>query len=161
MNNLLIFPNKRLRSLVVIEHVVKADYPGIVIFTCGNAAQALRDLGYEVVVEVGPKGNLTTDRWWTPAEIHKTWPHLFDATSGHLPIPLMLRIAEEFKHHLGQLKETQYNVPTGSGETILCLRWAYPSIQFNPVYNLNEATQYNKEAPLNWAVRVGSMFVTM
>src|SRR6266480_652677 len=116
----LTFPHKQIRARVIADYVRQAGYKGVVVFTCGNAAKTLRDEGLEVV-EVGPRGDLKTEKWWTMAEIHKAWPELFDATSGHLAVPLMGDIAKAYRAHLGELPVGRYSVPSGSGETILCL----------------------------------------
>jgi len=137
------FPAKRLRAKPIADYVRKAGYPGVVTFTCGHAAEALREVFSPFglhVLEVGARGVLQTDKWWTPAEIHKGFPHLFDATSGHLPIPLMHDVAEQFRAYLGVrgeyiVNDKQYVVPSGSGETILCLRMAYPNIPFMAAYD--------------------------
>jgi len=116
------FPHKQIRSRVIKGYVDAAGYRGVVVFSCGNSAAALREQGLEVV-EVGPSGELKTAKWWTQAEIHRAWPDLFDATSGHLSVPLMCDIAKAFRAHLGDLPGAErYTVPTGSGETICCLR---------------------------------------
>jgi hypothetical protein len=149
-------PEKQIRATEITRYVVDAGYKGIVVFTCGNAAKALRETGIwnDSIVEVGPKGGLQTDRWWTPAEIRRTWPDLFDATSGHLPFTLMVKVAAGLRTVLGALdKDVQYLVPTGSGETILCLGLAYPHISFCAVYdNDRPETTRDAEAPLNAAV---------
>lgn len=147
----LIFPAKMLRAKVIKAHVQAAAYAGVVVFTCGNAAQALRAEGLDVL-EIGPQGALLPGRWWTPAEIHRIWPERFDATSGHLPAPLMAQIAQVLGGYLGNLRAAAYEVPTGSGETIVCLRWAYPSTRFVPVYGIGQGTEYNVAAPLNYVV---------
>lgn len=154
------FQNKDLRSRAIFRHVNEAGYKGVIVFTCGNAAAALRyyfssaAVVQPLVIEVGPKGTLKTDHWWTLAEIHHAWPDLFDATSGHLPYPLMVEIAKEFKLNLGGLDlETTYLVPTGSGETIVCLQIAYPNHKFVAVYdNSHQATTRDIDAPLNAVV---------
>lgn len=137
------FPAKRLRAKPIAMYIRKAGYPGVVTFTCGHAADALREallpLGFHVL-EVGACGVLQTDTWWTPAEIHAGFPHLFDATSGHLPVPLMYEIAQEFRTYFGNIgghltDNKQYVVPSGSGETILCLRMAYPHAAFMAAYD--------------------------
>ena len=148
------FPNKQLRARAIVRHVLKAGYAGIVCFTCGNAADALRQQLDDKLplVEVGPRGRLKTDRWWTPEEIRRTWPALFDATSGHLPFPLMIQVASEFKDHLNWKVKPgqQYFVPSGSGETILCLSLAFPDTSFCAVYdNKRPATTRDADAPLN------------
>jgi hypothetical protein len=45
-------------------------------------------------------------------------------------------------------------VPTGSGETIICLRLAYPDVVFKPVYGLDRSTKFEEDAPLNGVVQV-------
>ena len=152
---MLTFPErKQIRAKVIAAYVREAGYRGVVAFSCGNAAAALRDEGL-VVVEVGPMGGLRPGKWWRPAEVHQCWPDLFDATSGHLPIPLMLDIAWAFRKHLGDLPGGGYEVPTGSGETIVCLRWAYPAISFTPIYGMGAGAKYEVEAPLNQIVADG------
>lgn len=125
----------------------------MVCFSCGNASRALREAGL-YVVDISPTGALEAKIWWTPEEIHQAFPDLFDATSGHLPVPILSRITKIFKEHLGQLPARHYDVPTGSGETITCLRIAFPRIRFTAVYNLNEATRYDKRAPMNQLVEI-------
>jgi len=130
------FPNKALRARVIANYVRTAGYRGVVVFTCGNAARALRECGLEVV-EIGSRGDLQTQKWWKAAEIHRLHPDLFDATSGHLPACLMVEVGKAFREHLGDLQPGQYAVPTGSGETIMCLRAAYPDpdIVFHAAYD--------------------------
>lgn len=153
----LTFPHKKIRSQVIADYIRHAGYKGVVVFTCGNAAQALRDEGLEVV-EIGPRGDLKTDKWWTMAEIRKAWPDLFDATSGHLAVPIMGDIAKAYKEHLGTLKAGRYSVPSGSGETICCLRIAYPLLTFDPAYdNSRPETSRHPDAPLNAIVEAESL----
>jgi hypothetical protein len=149
---MLIFPNKKIRAQVIARYVSAAGYRGVVAFSCGNATRELKAAGLWVL-DISPDGDLSPSRkWWTPAEIHAAFPDLLDATSGHLPAPLMAEIAKAFRLHLGNLADAVYEVPTGSGETITCLRWAYPETIFMPVRNINEATAYNSAAPLNYVV---------
>ncbi len=156
MNQLLKYNNKQARARVIAKFVREAGYPGVVCFTCGNAAEALRGQGLDVI-EVGPRGGLTTNHWFTPASIKKIFPQLLDATSGHLSLALMWEIAMEIKReHEGGgvwLMASVYDVPSGSGETITCLRLAYPEINFFPVYGCGQGTEYHAEAPLNGIVR--------
>lgn len=149
----LIFPAKQLRSRAVARYMRYAGYQRAVVFTCGNAATALRQQGV-LVLEIGPQGVLEPRRWFTPAEIHETWPTLFDATSGHLSAALMAEIAQEFKYNLGELpNDVSYDVPTGSGETIVCLKIAYPNRKFIACYDQSKSsTTYNEQAPLNTLV---------
>jgi hypothetical protein len=152
----LTFPHKQIRARVIADYVRAAGYHGVVVFTCGNAARTLREQGLEVT-EVGPRGDLKTDKWWTMAEIHKAWPDLFDATSGHLAAPIMSDIAKAYRQHLGDLPGKRYLIPSGSGETILCLRIVYPFVDFEAGYDddFPETTRHN-DAPLNQFVDAGS-----
>lgn len=147
-------PAKRLRAEVIAAYVRSTGLPGVICFTCGHAAEELRRQGVQVV-EIGPEGELHPARWWSAEEIARTWPHLLDATSGHLPAPLMGAIARRFREHLAELDpEATYEIPTGSGETICCLAWAYPSGRFVAVYDDAEpATRHDPQAPLNGLVR--------
>jgi hypothetical protein len=144
---MLTFPAKKLRAEVIARYCKEAGCRGVVCFSCGNASQALKDVGL-YVVDISPTGDMEARRWWTMAEIHKAWPDLLDATSGHLPVSLMNQIAESFEAYLGDLPN-EVEVPTGSGETLVCLRLAYPGHRFVPVRNINKATTYHPEAPLN------------
>lgn len=150
-------PTKMLRAKRIDWYVRARGLPGVVMFTCGNAAQALRDLyrdggpPYELV-EIGPRGDLLPGRWWTPLEIARTFPHLFDATPGHLPAWMMVEMADAMRRQVGPLTcGATYDVPSGSCETITCLRWAYPSSVFRPVFDvpgLEAATARDARAPL-------------
>ncbi len=141
------FANKKVRAEVIAAYIKEAGYRGCVCFSCGNASRALKDVGL-YVVEVAPQGDLqSANKWWTPEEIHRAWPDLFDATSGHLPAFLMVRIGRAYRELLGVL-EGQHNVPTGSGETIQCLRWAYPNVKFQPVFDCGQGTERHEQAPL-------------
>ena len=149
---MLTFPNKAIRSKIIGNYFRSTYYRGIVAFSCGNATKALKALGLPVVA-ISPGGDLSpTDHWWTPAEIRRVFPDYLDATSGHLPLFLMEEISLAFKDHLGSLKDQAYDIPTGSGETIVCLKLAYPNIDFTAVYNLGDPTRYNPQAPLNGLV---------
>jgi hypothetical protein len=157
------FPAKLLRAKVIARHVQEAGLRGVVVFSCGNAAEALRVAFADtdkVVVEVGRKGRLHTNEndWWTPTDIARDWPGLFDATSGHLSIPLMKEIGMEFRKYFERLlggnglASGYYTVPTGSGETILCLSLVYPEEThlFVAQYDdLKPETTFDKEQPLN------------
>ena len=143
------FPQKDIRSRVIADYVRASGYRGVVVFTCGNSAAALRQQGLDVL-EVGPRGDLKTDKWWTHAEIHRTWPDRFDATSGHLPMPLMSDVVRAVRLHLGELPSARFIVPSGSGETICCLRAAYPQLDFDPLYDDSKPeTQRHPAAALN------------
>ena len=156
------YPNrKQRRAEVIADYITQAGYRGCVCFSCGHASAALKETGV-YVVDISPTGPLVANRWWTHEEIHRVWPDLFDATSGHLPLWMMLRIAQRLRPYLGAShfrRGTKYRVPTGSGETILCLRWAFPGILFTPVYDCGQGTEYHPEAPLNALVAGNTAFV--
>ncbi len=154
---LLTFPAKIIRAEVIKEYVGAAGYRNkCVCFSCGNASKALTDMCLDVL-DISPTGDFTANRWYTPDEIHRLFPDRFDATSGHLPLHLMIKIADRFKLYLDNNLDTPlsedvtYKVPTGSGETILCLQMAYPKMHFVPIYNMDSkgATKYEQLAPLN------------
>ena len=87
-------------------------------------------------------------------EIRQLFPMAFDATSGHLPADLMREIAVRMRNELTFDTDTEYTIPTGSGETVVCLKMAFPNINFIPQYdNSDPSTEYNDEAPLNEVVR--------
>ena len=134
-------------------YVRAAGLPGVVCFTCGHAAEELRRAGLDVV-EIGPAGDLGARAWWPASRIAATWPHLLDATSGHMPAPIMADIAVAFRREMGDLDpDVTWRVPTGSGETIVCLAWAYPHLRFVAVYDARQpATAYDRQAPLNGLV---------
>lgn len=147
---------KKLRSVIIAEHVEQSSYDGIVIFSCGNASAELKKKTSKLVIDISPQGDLApTAKWWTPAEIHRAWPGFFDATSGHLPGFLMAQIAMTIRDLPSiwleqEISEREiYEVPTGSGETIICLRWAFPKYTFIPVYNINKGSIFDERAPLN------------
>ena len=145
----LVFPHKQIRALVIYSYLRDSDYKGIVVLSCGNASRALKEVyKYDNFDIITPKST----HWFSNEEIAKKWFGYFDATSGHLPLWLMVRIAESFRLYLGELNNKRYYVPTGSGETIICLKIAYPNKDFIAVYNLNNATKYEKYAPLNKVV---------
>lgn len=57
-------------------------------------------------------------------------------------------VAKAYKDYIKNLPG-EINLPTGSGETLVCLKMAFPYAKINAVYNIDDATLYNKEAPLN------------
>lgn len=153
VENLLRFPHKELRSRAVKQYMQTAGYNRAVCFSCGNAAEKLKDAGVDVL-HIGARGDLTPNKWYTQAEIKRDFPNCFDATSGHLPMELMLEIAKLYREDLGDTLGDLVYVPTGSGETLVCLKLAYPEKKFIAVYNLDTATEYSEHAPLNKMVRL-------
>ena len=130
-----------------------AGYTRAVCFSCGNAARELQKAGVDVL-HIGPHGDLIPNKWYTQAEIKRDFPQYFDATSGHLPMELMLEIAKRFRAYLQYSLDDTVYVPTGSGETLVCLKLAYPDREFIAVYDLDEATEYSIHAPLNTLVKL-------
>lgn len=143
---------KALRAAVIARHVREAGLPGVVCFSCGNASKALKEAGL-FVVEIAPGGDLSAGKWWTAPEIARAWPHLFDATSGHLPPPVMSAVAAALRDDLGDLSPATFEVPTGSGETLVCLAMVYPGSRFRPVYGVGRGTEFEPRAPLNGLVQ--------
>ena len=148
---LLKFNHKQIRSEVIKGYMALIGLDKAVCFSCGNASRALKEAGV-VTLDISDSGDLVANRWFRPYEVAKTFGTYFDATSGHLPLHLMADIAQAFKKELGVLSESEYLIPTGSGETIICLQIAYPDIKFVAQYNMNKATEYSKDAPLNEVV---------
>lgn len=151
MSDLLRFPHKRLRAAAIREYMAEAGLARCVCFSCGNAAEALIAEGVDTL-HIGPHGVLAPTRWFTPAQIARAFPGFFDATSGHLPLSLMTEIGQRYRAYLGGLPDV-VRVPSGSGETLVCLKLAYPETDFVAVYNLDEATEYSAHAPLNSLVK--------
>jgi len=124
-----------------------APAPRVVVFTCGNAAAELRAVGLDVLA-VGPGQELQPGRWWTPGAIRAAWPDRFDATSGHLPMPLMVQLALALADHVGHLERCRWLVPTGSGETITALRWVYPDADLVALTGAGPDTDHQPVMPL-------------
>lgn len=140
---------KALRAAVIAQHALQAGDNRLVCFTCGHAARALEAVGLDVVA-IGPGEALRTVRWWTPGAVARAFPGRFDATPGHLPLPLLLDYARTLFRAVGALPLRAYAVPTGSGETIVALRLVYPDTIFVPVYD-SGPTAYDAANPLNAA----------
>lgn len=152
---LLTFPHKKIRSKVIKEYI-KNNYTKIVCYSCGNAGRALEELNLDVL-HIGEEGTLDANKWFSMKEINHYFHEYFDATSGHLNIELMQLISKEYLNYFGQNKFKPYEevyVPTGSGETLICLKIAYPQTNFVAVYNLGKETEYNPNAPLNKLVEL-------
>jgi len=143
----LTFAHKSIRARIIADYLRRSGASACVCFSSGNAAYELRRCGLDVV-EVGPAGDLQSRTWWKPEDIRRVWPERFDATPGHLPVFLMVRLAAAFRQSLGELPAPTYEVPTGSGETITCLRWAYPGVQFVPIFGVGRGTEREPNAPL-------------
>lgn len=144
---------KRIRADVVRAYMGRNDIPFAICFSCGNASRYLREAGVPRL-DISPSGDLTANRWFTMEEIRRLFPHALDATSGHLPTDLMSEIADRLRAELSFDPDTEYVIPTGSGESAVCVKMAFPDVIFTPRYNDGgHATEYNEEAPLNGVVR--------
>lgn len=146
------FANKKLRAKAIRAYMERYGYEKAVCFSCGNASRELKNAGIKTL-DISETGDLQALRWFTIGEIKNAFPGYFDATSGHLPMECMLYVAEEYKKYLHELPSEIY-LPTGSGETLVCLKLAFPGVKINAVYNQSPATKYEKEAPLNRLVAV-------
>jgi len=132
---------KKIRARVVANYLRSIGKPKCVCFSCGNASRELKLVGLDVIEVIRPP------RWYSLAEIQLEYG-VFDATSGHLPMPLMLDICNKLYLKLRSFPDVEY-LPTGSGETFVCLKMAFPKSKIYAVRNLDEATEYNPQAPLN------------
>lgn len=142
------FPHKAIRAQAIKKYMEQAGYTRAVCFSCGNAARELEAAGVDVL-HIGEHGELAPRKWFSQAEIARDFAGYFDATSGNLPAELMGDIARRYREHLQDTLDDTVYVPTGSGETLVCLKMAYPDKHFVAVYNMDEATAYSEEAPLN------------
>lgn len=131
------------------------DTNKVVCFSCGTTIEPLRSNGFDVLY-IGEHGDLKPNRWFSIHEIANIFPDRFDVTCGHLTFTIMAILASYYKSLLsGRINNSrEYNLPTGSGETLICLKSAFPDIKFNAVYNLDECTEYHEEAPLNSLVKL-------
>lgn len=144
---------KRIRAEVIRAYMERNGIAFAVCFSCGNASRYLLDSGVPLL-DISPRGDLVANRWFTMEEIRRKFPSAFDATSGHLPTDLMLEIAERLREELRFDPTTEYVIPSGSGESVVCLKIAFPGIAFVPQYdNSCPATEYNEQAPLNPIIR--------
>lgn len=145
------FPNKVLRAKAIKRYMDQAGYKKAVCFSCGNASKALKAEGIDTI-DVSIDGDLTARRWFKQYEVKDVFPNRFDATSGHLPFECMVTVAEEFKNYIRKLPRHIF-LPTGSGETLLELKIAFPDSKITAVYNLDNATEYDDECVLNCIVK--------
>lgn len=149
--NLYTFPNKQYRAEAIKQYMQEKGHKKAVCFSCGNASRALRECGVDTL-DISPTGDLQALRWFTKDEIKKVFPEYFDATSGHLDDECMRYVAGYFKEKLQTLPPL-IMLPTGSGETLVELHMAFPKTKFFAVYDLNDATKYEEQAPLNARVK--------
>lgn len=147
MENLFRFPNKEIRAKAIKAYMEKYGYKKAVCFSCGNASRELKKCGVDVL-DISPSGSLQALEWFTIGDIKRWFPDCLDATSGHLPFDCMQEVAKAYKDYIKHLPG-EINLPTGSGETLVCLKMVFPYTKINAVYNIDDATLYNKEAPLN------------
>lgn len=149
----LIFPHKEIRSKVILKYYYKEK--NFVCFSSGNAVAELKKLTPNVIGCGGYVGaDYSPTSWFSQRDVEIAFPNEIDVTCGHLPIELMVKLADAYREYLGELTDSVYEVPTGSGETIVCLKLAYPDKDFIAVYNLDKHTEYNEKAPLNRLVRL-------
>ena len=157
MTRLDIPERKVLRASLIRDFVLGAGLRRVVCFSCGNASAALLDAFAGTAVEVlpvTPDGPLAPVDWFEPEAVRRWFPGCFDATSGHLPAPLILAIAERLALDYYLRDGETYEVPTGSGETLLALRMAWPTVRFVASFGSDAATRYDPRCPLaRWALK--------
>lgn len=126
----------------------------VVCFSCGNSIKYLRQIGIDVV-GVGPGEMLRPAKWHTYTEVARSFG-MFDATSGHLPAVMMWQIAQELRQTLDTRMQgiIELDMPTGSGETLVCFKMAFPAIAVHAVRGISPGTEYSPEAPLNQLVNL-------
>jgi len=147
---------KKIRAFIIKSHLDKLGLDTCVCFTSGNATRFLRRAGLKVV-SIGNKEDLSSNKWFSYTDIQKSFNGLFDATSGHLPLPFLNEISSRLKKEYAGFfnKDKIYPIKIGSGETILCLKLAFPEISFEPIRIKGYApTKFDKEAPLNDLIQV-------
>ncbi len=153
----IIATNKKERASVVIDYAKTHLYEGIVVFSIGSPEDLRRAIIRSPLnlISVAPDGDLqSANKWWTQEEIRTSWPNYFDATSGHLPVFLLNQVVIKIRSKfLGIDESGEYFVPTGSGETFVCMAMAFPRVKFRAVYNIDKYTQWNPNAPLNDMVK--------
>lgn len=132
---------KRIRAEVIKSYLNAIGQNACVCLSCGHASGELIKVGINTTALIKPV------KWYTQEEIQNEY-HLFDATSGHLPVFLMQRIAERIYKELPK-PDNNFELPTGSGETYVCMKMAFPFVNIIPVYNLDDSTKWHEKAPLN------------
>ncbi len=141
---------KEVRAVVIKEYMAEAGLDECVCLTCGNASRYLRAEGLNVEELIEPED------WYTESMIYGKWGRygLFNATSGMLSAELMMRVAERmkeiYKEDMKWIGEME--VVCGSGETFVVMKLAFPEVVMSAVYNVDAATRWHKEAPLNGLV---------
>lgn len=149
---------KRVRAGVIAAYLERNRmFGGVVCFTCGNAGAALRKAGVNVLT-VGVGQDVSVPDWWGQERIRNTWPHLFDATSGHLPVEMMGEIGELLRCESLLLNTLDRDEPiyvaSGSGETVVALSMVFPEHSFVAEYdNRVAATRFSLWAPLSALVQ--------
>ena len=147
------FENKKIRSLAIQFYMKRYGFDKAVCFSCGNASRMLKEAGVKTL-DISTTGDMQANRWFSIGEIKEAFPSYFDATSGHLPMDCMRMIADAFYRELYDKMPEAIYLPTGSGETLVCLKMAFPRTKITAVYNIDYATRYDEEAPLNGLVKL-------
>lgn len=140
--------NKRLRARVIKKYYGDQR---LYAFSCGNATAALAKEGCNLVAIDG-SSPIEARRYVTP----KASDHYFNGTnvtSGYLPLHLMLELAREYQHNIGEVSEfDRIFVPCGSGETLLALSFFIPMRKLLPIVSGTFAPmKLDQNSPLeNW-----------
>ena len=140
---------KQIRAQVIREYMEAIGQTKAVIFTCGNAAKYLRELGVPILA-IGENEELKPQKSFTHEEIAKQFPSHFNASSGDIPLFLISEIGNRLRTQLGDTF-TGGKINVGSSETLLALTIAYPELKekIEPFRNGQPENQYNEHATLN------------
>lgn len=142
---------KQIRADWIAQYCKMAGYLGISCLTCGTTGIALitacRKEGLECRVFSNPR------RWWGNADfIEYNGSQFFDATSGHIPLFMICKLGILYRSYLGDTQAETITVPTGSGETAISLRIAYPDKIIVAQYGESAEIKREGDAVLNAAV---------
>lgn len=146
---------KQIRACVIHEYMLQNGYDHCVCFSCGNATRALKAEGVSCI-SISPDGDLTANRWWSISEVRKAFANAFDATSGHLPIDVLIAIAKKYREAFSDVfvKGKEYVIPTGSGETVFCLSMAFKDIKFIAQWRKDDPScEMSVEAPMTEIIK--------
>lgn len=151
----LVAPFKAIRAEYLTAQYARGGWRGVVCFSSGNAAKELEKLlSVHDVLSITPQEHsrlAPTRFWWHPSDIRRMWPDMLDATPGHLPTWMMIELGRLYRTALQPLDPArEYSINSGSGETVLCLRWTFPRVTFVARYDQRRPeTTWHEEAPLN------------
>ena len=149
------FDFKRERARLIYDFLHTGfSTPKVVLLTCGNAAQACREHAMDVVeLGGGPCADLAPNQWMKPGHVARLFPDRFDATSGHLPLWMLIELAKTMRVKnpdalaLSDFDEKEeIYVPSGSGESAVITALAFPALRVVACFDDSQpATTWNDE----------------